>query len=470
MSLQEHFWDERVYRGHRDCICGWAILLQHTAVQREDGVISVDQAEIEMSVAFHVFQVFLMALASLSRVGRQLVESKRQASDQSIKSSSSAHLMSHTRSQLGITLWLPNEVLTEIIQHAQKSDQAALCRISKLFHALVLPVLNRVIVLSPYRRSASYQSNFCQSLIEHPDRTDVVRSLTIRFRVNDWFGHGQDWVAQIDQDLLFESMKLMKNLEYLSLGSPRDSSAEPEVASVFARLACLSFPKLSHCSIIMPHEMPAITQFLAGNPSITRLNLPVEPWHAFEPGRNLLPNLRQYVGPTSLLRSLATRGLRAARVVPERELTAGNVQAVEALTNPDLPFVLSVELARAWVSEDAIQTSLLLVSAEMPYIQRLQVRASRKSRFATATFNRITTHLSHFTQIAYFSLTYINYRAGFFDAGEREEAAMRTWAAACPTLQGCCIERFAWRKVGEQWERCTTQAFDIQAGFSVFDP
>ncbi|KAJ7608230.1 hypothetical protein FB45DRAFT_1067601 [Roridomyces roridus] len=269
-------------------------------------------------------------------------------------------MVARTRSQMRITLWLPNEVLTEIIQHAENDCPRSLWE-KPLIPIKLFPVIG----------------------------------LTIKFRVNDWFSlDGQDWVAQIDYDLLFDSMKLMNNLQHLSLDNPRDSSAEPEVASILARLV---FPNLSKCSIIMPHETTTITQFLAGNPSITCLHLPVN-WRTFEPGRNL-PNLREYMGPTSLLRSLATRGLRAAHLVPNGELTTSDMQAVKALTDPAIPFVLSVELATPRLPEDAIQNGLLLVSAQMPYIQRLQVRACGQKRFSTEIFNHITSHLPQLTHI-----------------------------------------------------------------------
>jgi hypothetical protein len=46
-----------------------------------------------------------------------------------------------------IDQWLPNEIITQIIQASSASDQAALCRTSRLFHALGVPVLYRVVEL-----------------------------------------------------------------------------------------------------------------------------------------------------------------------------------------------------------------------------------------------------------------------------------------------------------------------------------
>ncbi|KAJ7619894.1 hypothetical protein B0H17DRAFT_1340776 [Mycena rosella] len=51
------------------------------------------------------------------------------------------------RAHKAISRWLPNETITEIVQAAPRSDQASLCRVSKLFRDLCLPILYRVVEL-----------------------------------------------------------------------------------------------------------------------------------------------------------------------------------------------------------------------------------------------------------------------------------------------------------------------------------
>ncbi|KAJ7675138.1 hypothetical protein B0H17DRAFT_1207877 [Mycena rosella] len=70
------------------------------------------------------------------------------------------------RAYKAISQWLPNEVLTEIIQAATQEDQASLCRVSKLFHALSLPVLNRTVRLAHYASASAFSS----AIIENPTR------------------------------------------------------------------------------------------------------------------------------------------------------------------------------------------------------------------------------------------------------------------------------------------------------------
>ncbi|KAF7353954.1 hypothetical protein MVEN_01081800 [Mycena venus] len=81
------------------------------------------------------------------------------------------------RAYKAISRWLPNEVISEIIQAAPPSDQAALCRTSQLFHALGVPMLYRIVVLCHYESI----EGFCSTVLANPSKfAGLVRS----FRVN----------------------------------------------------------------------------------------------------------------------------------------------------------------------------------------------------------------------------------------------------------------------------------------------
>ncbi|KAJ7687232.1 hypothetical protein B0H17DRAFT_1070355 [Mycena rosella] len=56
--------------------------------------------------------------------------------------------------------WLPNETIIEILQVVSRPDQVALCRVSKLFHALCLP----------------YYIAFCSAIVCTPSLSQSVRS------------------------------------------------------------------------------------------------------------------------------------------------------------------------------------------------------------------------------------------------------------------------------------------------------
>ncbi|KAJ7643598.1 hypothetical protein FB45DRAFT_278575 [Roridomyces roridus] len=218
-----------------------------------------------------------------------------------------------------------------------------------------------------------------------------------------------------------------------------------------------------------PHDASAITKFLAQHPSIIHFGMCIclpnidDP---FDPEQTFLPNLRHYEGPRLLLRNLATRTLRAARLGPDIGLAASDVQALKALINPALPFVLSVKWTVAF--DDAIQTVLSLLSTEMRHIPHLELQTYKASEFSMENLDHITARLPAFTHIAYFAFTSSKYQLESLVDNPGFEPTFRAWAAASPTLKGCCIGTMAWKKVGEKWEQCTKEQFDILAGFSTF--
>ncbi|KAJ7302375.1 hypothetical protein DFH08DRAFT_1089844 [Mycena albidolilacea] len=68
------------------------------------------------------------------------------------------------RAHADISRWLPDGVISEIIRTAPVYDKAALCRASKLFHALGIPVLYRVVELE---RHDSVE-RFCATVLGNP--------------------------------------------------------------------------------------------------------------------------------------------------------------------------------------------------------------------------------------------------------------------------------------------------------------
>ncbi|KAJ6548171.1 hypothetical protein DFH09DRAFT_1281621, partial [Mycena vulgaris] len=85
------------------------------------------------------------------------------------------------RGYKAISRWLPNEIMTEIIQEAPQNDLASLCRVSKLFHGLVVPVLYRAVHLDHDGAAA-----FCDAILSNPGLAELVRSLTMAARRGAW--------------------------------------------------------------------------------------------------------------------------------------------------------------------------------------------------------------------------------------------------------------------------------------------
>ncbi|KAJ7100492.1 hypothetical protein C8R44DRAFT_946970 [Mycena epipterygia] len=78
------------------------------------------------------------------------------------------------RAYKAISRWLPNEVITEIIQAASQKDRAALCRTSKLFYGLSVPVLYRVVDIETHVCLLSFSA----VISSNPDLAKAVRSFT----------------------------------------------------------------------------------------------------------------------------------------------------------------------------------------------------------------------------------------------------------------------------------------------------
>lgn len=92
----------------------------------------------------------------------------------------SSSTMASARRKLAIHEWLPNEVIIQVIEATPKAEQAALSRVSKLFHALAAPVLYRVVEIE----ELSFLEDLCYLILSKPGLAELVRSLTLN--VNWW--------------------------------------------------------------------------------------------------------------------------------------------------------------------------------------------------------------------------------------------------------------------------------------------
>ncbi|KAJ7643509.1 hypothetical protein FB45DRAFT_1113461 [Roridomyces roridus] len=347
------------------------------------------------------------------------------------------------RARMLITRWLPNEVLADIIRYAAQSDRATLCRVSKLFHALVLPMLNRHVVFVLQDDGCSYHQlleNFSRAFIQNPRRADAVRSL--------FFYRSLEFEAPINYHSLFEAMKLMASIEYLSFSDLH----EPTIAT---HLACLTFTNLLLCRIMVKcsaSQTTDITKFCTQHPSITHLCLGTPGAlgdDSFKPEQRFLPNLEQ----------LETRSLRSVRFPPWVRIATNDVQTLKTLADPAFPFVLSFELSIQEL-DNVGETTLSPLSQGLAHMHSLQLQTSKANsddRVTLGALDAITAHLSQFVCIAYFALTA---RRGRIVDAEGVENIFRAWAASSSTLKGCCVGEMAWTKVGKTWEQCSREEFD----------
>ncbi|KAJ7612174.1 hypothetical protein FB45DRAFT_1065535 [Roridomyces roridus] len=374
---------------------------------------------------------------------------------------------SASRARMRITRWLPNEVLTEIIRHARRADQMTLCRASKLFHALVLPILSQSIDLWTNRPSSLKE--FCLSLVKNPERAVYTRSISI---INDG-------ACTFALDLLMQTMQLMGRIQKFCLNEGRTSD-EQLTYTVASRLASLSFPHLTHLSAIQTNGNPSIAplrDFLGRHPTITHLCMLDHDKDSDWSGIHL-PNLRQYLGadkPDFLgaLRLRPLHCLKEAKIMWSSWDIEPTLEPLGSMPVPHLPFVFSSNVI-IWDTNHLSRT-LASLSVHMPYMTSFQIRSWHTETMGLETIQRITAHLPAFTKLVYLALDYVQSEDLYVASAVQDEQALYTWTDVCPTLKACClaIGATAWRKVGEsgemRWEIYPRADFEAEAGFVAFE-
>ncbi|KAJ7619658.1 hypothetical protein FB45DRAFT_931348 [Roridomyces roridus] len=363
-----------------------------------------------------------------------------------------------------ITLWLPNEVITEIFLHLPRADHLTLCRVSKLFHGLVLPILLQKVVLKPKWSNSSTLKAFCTALIENPARADSVRSLTFINRAPYY---------AVAEDFLIQTLKLLRRLKHIWIEDSRTDG-------VVSHLSALILPDLSSCFFPRADYPDAwkrdVAQFLSRHPTITQLHLWHEPDARFTEGTaSVLPNLQYYSGSLHLLRFLSTDNL----VVVRTTWTAQSpifVQILGAQTGHDFSLCIECPLV------EKVAQVLVQLSTHMPRLQKLRLTGldprlrdytvpynfnSNPTTTMSETLNQITKCLPRFERLAYLALAL--HHTARLPSTVKVDEALRNWADACPTLRGGCIGKKTWMDVGDQWEACSREEFDTEAGFVLWD-
>ncbi|KAJ6548169.1 hypothetical protein DFH09DRAFT_1169906 [Mycena vulgaris] len=350
--------------------------------------------------------------------------------------------MASTQQGEAITEWLPNEIITEILEATTKTDQASLCRVSRLFRELCVPVLYRTVQL----RHLTGALAFCLALIESPSRGQFIRSFSFYSASPDRMSTSR---------LLLDSINLMPRLEHLTTHTRE-------------LLRTCTVPSLVSCRIGFKSgiEADVLASFLARHPNLTRARVDVYARFGSTPSLPIaLPYLERFDGPAYLVPLMlpVVRRLREARLSWGRHLNPSTADierilgALPSLTSPDIPFFSSYEYPP--------HLSVLIVTAasiHMPHVKilRLQTRS-----FELHDIRHITTCLPRFTALAYLALDPPR-NPLVMHASSTDQAAVATWANVCPTLEACCLNGSAWRKMDGAWEEYTMQEFEMQAGIS----
>ncbi|KAJ7651089.1 hypothetical protein FB45DRAFT_889603 [Roridomyces roridus] len=361
-------------------------------------------------------------------------------------------------------LMLPNEVLAAIIEGAALADQATLCRVSRLFHQLSLPILNRAVILHVDRTTTEY-SAFCSAMIQNYGRADAIRFLALR---DSRLGSER----KPDYDLVTKSMGLMHRLEHLSIV---DHSKLPgSDPGLIPCLESLSFPALRICHIdldlnFVHRRGPAVARFLARHPNLTHVRLwqqQITDSSTWASASTLLPNLRHFQGSACFVPALATRRLTEARIdwwgFPDIDGVLEALRSASVEIETGLPFVLSNFHFHAGVDE--LRALLQALSVHMSHTTTLQLRIL----LPREAMKMLAEYLPRFTRLEYVALNQPQHLS--FSLGPSEWLNLQSWGDACPTLRACSVGSQAWRRMDDgKWEEYDKGDFEMEAGLSVFE-
>ncbi|KAJ7605218.1 hypothetical protein FB45DRAFT_493282 [Roridomyces roridus] len=348
-----------------------------------------------------------------------------------------------------ITRWFSNEVLAEIIQNAPTSDQATLCRVSKLFYALALPALNRTVVLDTDPTGREAFKVFCTAMMENPERADAVRSLTCKI-------HDDFTIRFNAQELLTESLRIMRRLEHLEI-------QDLTMHVVFLPgVTGLDFPNLSSCTFTSMASAwkSHIEMFLSRHPTITHLGL----WLArgqglAAPEGALLPKLQCYRGSARLFFGFSKPNLAFVQTGWGPE-TPSLIQELSPQTTPSLAR-LSIHCMSAWEISEAI----IHLSNHASHLQNLKLHCW-DCYITELMVNDITACLPRFNRLAYLVFDYWVDEDGRLPTGVADDrVALESWTNSSSTLKGCSFGAMACMKVGQKWEKCSPEEIDAESGF-----
>ncbi|KAJ6511017.1 hypothetical protein C8R45DRAFT_1207790 [Mycena sanguinolenta] len=368
------------------------------------------------------------------------------------------------RESMEISRWLPNEVLADIIQHSPKVDQASLSRVSRLFHNLCLPVLYSIIEI----RHPDICVLFVSAIVENPSRADLVRSFAVDF------SHDPTILPTPCSDLVLASLKLMPRLDHLFLCAFALDGRHAVI--LFEEF---NFPQLTSCDIWAPwgtyggslttkQKSDSVALFLARHSTLKRVH--IHPAEMLVPSRSIrasLPNLQCYSGYAALIPTIDASGLQSAHLNWFNNAdTEEIILAISLMAKPDFPFVFS----HTYLGDPRDSPLNLIVTSMSKHIPHTRIL---RLRSLTATFEiaaqdaicHVTKCLPHFTDLVYLTMEWgINPSTADNLLSDMGRTAVEGWGNACPTLEACRLNHYAWRKDNGRWEECPINKFRVLVG------
>ncbi|KAF8142889.1 hypothetical protein K438DRAFT_1994441 [Mycena galopus ATCC 62051] len=194
-----------------------------------------------------------------------------------------------SRAENSIIRWLPNEVLAEVMSDLPRPDLLALCRTSRLFCNIATPLLYRTVAFS----NGAQLRSFLRTMKPRSRSTSLALYVR-RFLIKD----ENRYETKLPASLVETVTSVLCQIPHLQL-------LDLIVDEAIIDLPDILFPNLSTFRyVVQTRTSASLSAFLSRHSTITHLTLlRGDELEQLEPIN--LPNLLNYTGPPSFIRSFS---------------------------------------------------------------------------------------------------------------------------------------------------------------------
>ncbi|KAJ7124056.1 hypothetical protein C8R43DRAFT_1031206 [Mycena crocata] len=355
------------------------------------------------------------------------------------------------RAYKSIARWLPNEIISETIQHLTLyPDLLALCLTSRLFNGLATPVLYRNINLStPAAINACFTTLKCHS----QSRSHCVRQLTISHSEDGEFDDNLELSPHLIAEMvpIFQDLRCLQHLE-LFVHSP----IAPLLRNAhFPELLCFKTgvdPLFSTalCPFINRHPTLTSLELFRSSACLPNIGSPVP-----QLGTLSCPNLTLFNGPGCHAAGLvvANQSLTTLTVVwhSDDPSVAPALAALAAAVPKDSPIGFN-----AFCGRDVSQSDVLQAVVEgLPHIAVLYLMGtSPGQRISPATVCDFGQIFKAFPALYVLKLGDLGGPTVYEESLEEDRRIVKSWGKACRSLWSISLH-------GHEWSRAATGSWVI---------
>ncbi|KAJ7466196.1 hypothetical protein B0H11DRAFT_2048810 [Mycena galericulata] len=353
------------------------------------------------------------------------------------------------RAYKSIIRWLPNEVLSEVMQYASRQDLVVLCQTSRLISGLATPLLYRSIAFS----TSLDLRRILFSMKGNPDRTGARRNHVRQVSIPE---NGSYFPPNSRKELalLLPSFLHLNSLEILSSRAQFPELLRDGVLPNLTTFGCFVCPTLSSL----------LSTFLNRHPTINQLDL-------YQSDDGLVPHLDPVQLPN--LKFFSMPGSLVPAIVHDNK----NVEVMGIIWYVDEPGVGTTLAALGKMGSakgfalDAYsgwnhQPSFIGAVAEnMPeiYVLRCHRLYTAACRMSFGDALEIGEHLKSFKALCILEFLYFKEDSEHLGQSERDDLDLKIvtyWGSVCAPLFEIALH-------GNEWERKKTSWVKMRAASSL---